>query len=163
MKQLQPNPEPPATVDPATMSSDILVVDDDQYQLYCLYALLRTGGYRVRTCDNAFQALAALRETPAEVIIADINMPEMNGLRLLERLRTFDQETPLIFITGNAELELAINAVRLQAFDFILKPFDPQQFLAVVAKAVAHRHQQLQPLQSQAALPGVASPTEDPC
>jgi len=121
------------------MSSDamgrIMVVDDDPYVLESISAQLDAFGYTVSAFANGNQAFAEFIEKPADVVLTDINMPVITGMELLEKIRTVDQETPLILMTAYADLDLAVSAIKIGAFDFILKPYKPLQLAHTVEKA----------------------------
>ncbi len=75
--------------------------------------------------NDGAKALTGFLEAPADVVLADVNMPVTNGIRLMERIRAVDGETPVIFMTGNAELDITLSAIKMKVFDFIVKPFAP--------------------------------------
>lgn len=113
----------------------IIVVDDDPYVLESIAAQLDAFGYTVSAFANGNQAFAEFIEKPADVVLTDINMPVITGMELLEKIRTVDQETPLILMTAYADLDLAVSAIKIGAFDFILKPYKPLQLAHTVEKA----------------------------
>lgn len=117
-------------------SGSVMVVDDDPLALESISMLLSSNGFEVSAHGDALDALTTFRQTPTEVVLTDINMPITNGFRLLEQIRDFDTETPVIFITGNAELEVALSAIKLQAFEFIVKPFSEQAIVAAVERGI---------------------------
>jgi DNA-binding NtrC family response regulator len=117
----------------------VLVVDDDQLVLETLSTLLTGCGYSVRCCRSGGEALRAFTESPADVVITDVNMPGISGFRLLEMIRDIDRGTPVILITGNAESELAMEADRLQASAFIAKPFAPDKLIEAIEHGIRSR------------------------
>src|SRR3990170_2473534 len=107
--------------------SAILVVDDDPSVLESTSRLLSAFGYLVFPYGNAMDAATKLQENNnVRVVLTDIMMPEVTGLQFLEKIRTFNSELPVIMMTAYAELEVAIDAIRKGAYDFILKPFKPE-------------------------------------
>lgn len=119
--------------------SAILVVDDDPSVLESTSRLLSAFGYLVFPCGNATDAVTKLRETDAvRVVLTDIMMPEVTGLQLLENIRSFNSEIPVIMMTAYAEMEMTIDAIRKGAFDFLLKPFKPEFLAHSVGKAIDH-------------------------
>jgi cyclic di-GMP phosphodiesterase len=110
----------------------VMVVDDDPLLLDSVMLLLTGHGFDVTGFTDGQAALAAFREAPTDVVLTDINMPAFNGFRLLEKIRDFDRETPVIFITGNADLDVALTAISLQAFEFILKPFSTPRLVSTI-------------------------------
>jgi len=118
-------------------AGSVMVVDDDPLTLESISMLLSSNGFEVSAHRDALNALATFRQTPTEVVLTDINMPVTNGFRLLEQIRNFDTETPVIFITGNAELDVALSAIRLQAFEFIVKPVSEQGLVDAVERGIS--------------------------
>ncbi len=103
-------------------NTTILVVDDDSFVREMLSMILETGGYAVATAENgsaAFQQCTG--EQRADLIISDMNMPEMNGLELIRKLRENNIDTPLIILTGNNEISVAVEALNSGATDYLLK------------------------------------------
>lgn len=119
------------------LNSSVAVVDDDALVLESVSLLLKAAGFVVTPYDCPATALEVMeREGSPDVVVADINMPDMDGFQFASRFRTFDTDTPLIFITGNRDLETALSAIRLQAFAFLLKPFLPGDLIDTVRKGV---------------------------
>lgn len=116
----------------------IIVVDDDPSVRELTSRLLRSIGYLVFPYGNAADATMKLRENNVRVVLTDIMMPEVNGLQFLENIRTFNSDIPVIMMTGYAELEMTIDAIRKGAFDFLLKPFKREQLAHSVGKAIDH-------------------------
>ena len=106
-------------------SANILVVDDDKNTLVVLTALLDEQGYKVRTCQNAEEALNHIvAEEPVEVVIADLRLPDGNGLKILWCLKTIKPDVAFIVITGYASVDTAVEAVNEGAFAYHIKPLD---------------------------------------
>jgi putative two-component system response regulator len=116
----------------------ILVVDDDAYVLESTSMLLSQAGYAVTTSTNALDALAVLNGNGIEVTLTDIKMPGMSGIDLLERIHAENHEMPVILMTAYAELNMAVEAVKKGAFDFMIKPFKPDYLSHTIAKAVKY-------------------------
>ncbi|TAN42318.1 MAG: response regulator [Nitrospirae bacterium] len=114
----------------------ILVVDDDRNVLIVSSALLKEYGYLVYTSDHPLAALEMLKNTEFDIVLSDIKMPEISGVELLSRIREFDPEIPVILMTGFAELDMAINAVKQGAFDFITKPYQFEYLAYSVKRAL---------------------------
>ncbi|MBF0329199.1 MAG: response regulator [Nitrospirae bacterium] len=114
----------------------ILVVDDDRNVLIVSAALLKEYGYSVYTCDHPITALEMLKNTEFDMVLSDIKMPELSGVELLSKIREFDPEIPVILMTGFAELDMAINAVKQGAFDFITKPYQFEYLAYSVKRAL---------------------------
>src|SRR4051794_21644924 len=103
----------------------VVVVDDDPYMLESLSMLLGESGFDVRVFAGAAQALDAFPGLPVDVVLTDVNMRGMTGLELLDRIRARDHETPVLIMTAYAELDVAVEAIKKGAFDFIIKPYNP--------------------------------------
>jgi signal transduction histidine kinase len=100
----------------------LLLVDDEDGIRRVLSLTLADAGWRVRTAENAEDALALFRAEPAPVVITDIKMPGMDGLDLLRALKDLDPEIEVILITGHGDIDLAIQGIKLDAADFVTKP-----------------------------------------
>jgi len=117
----------------------ILVVDDEPHILGMVTLMLSSSGYPVLSCSTPEKALAILRQEQINTVLTDINMPGMTGLDLLEIIRLRHPDTPVILMTGHAELDTAVDAIHKGTFDFIIKPFKPAQLIHSVEKAVNYR------------------------
>ena len=123
----------------ATPIPEILVVDDDLYLLAAIKQTLQLNGFAVQTFANPLQALAGLDVRPFAAVLADIRMPEMNGMVLLERIVERDPDLPVILITGHGDISLAVEAVKKGAYDFLQKPVDEDIILATLGRALERR------------------------
>jgi two-component system sensor histidine kinase/response regulator len=132
----------------------ILIVDDDTALLQALPQALyiRMPGSRVDTCDSALEALNLIKTHDYDVIVSDIKMPGMDGLVLLARIQELRPATPTLLITGHGDHNLAIEALRGSAYDFIQKPIDRDYFVAALLRATQTRHLRRQVEQQQQAL-----------
>jgi two-component system phosphate regulon sensor histidine kinase PhoR len=122
-------------------SSRILIVDDDPALLEALPEALRLRmeELSVETCDSAPAALSKIADEDYDAIVTDIKMPGMDGLALLDEIQTLRPETPTILITGHGEHDLAVQALRRGAYDYIQKPIDRDYFTASLARAIEKR------------------------
>src|SRR3989440_3848014 len=120
----------------------ILIVDDDTALLEALpQALyLRLDGVKVDTCDSAQAAIEQIGEYEYAAIVSDIKMPGMDGLALLSKIQELRPDTPTLLITGHGEHELAVQALRGGAYDFIQKPIDRDYLVAALQRAI-HTYQ----------------------
>lgn len=116
----------------------ILIVDDDTALLQALPQTLsiRIIGVQVDTSDSAQRALGLIQEHDYDVIVSDIKMPGMDGLALLAKIQELRPETPTLLITGHGEHQLAIQALRGGAYDYIQKPIDRDDFVASLQRAM---------------------------
>lgn len=119
----------------------ILIVDDDLALLQALPETLqlRMGGVTVHSTDSAEAALARIAVTDYDAIICDSKMPGMDGLALLAEIRAVRPNTPTLLITGHGEHDLAVQALRGGAYDFIQKPLDRDYFVASLHRAIQMR------------------------
>jgi two-component system response regulator FixJ len=113
----------------------ILIVDDDPAVRDSLRALLESSGFAVREHDSAKAVLSDPALGSALCLIADIRMPEMDGLQLQEELNRRKSGLPVIVVTGHGDVPLAVRAMRAGSIDFLEKPFDEELLLAAVQRA----------------------------
>ena len=105
----------------------ILVVDDEKPCADLFARILRNDGYTVRTASSGREALKKLRQQPADLVLADMVMPGMNGMDLLANIKEFYPETDVIILTGFGTIEDSLEAMRRGAADFLPKPFQPRE------------------------------------
>lgn len=118
---------------------NILVVDDNAFVLETTALLLQSHGFEVATARGANEALAILAGRQFDAVLSDIKMPGVTGIGLLEVIREKDRETPVVLMTAYAELDLAVEAVKKGAFDFIMKPYRPDYLVSAIEKAVNYK------------------------
>jgi signal transduction histidine kinase len=121
----------------------ILIIDDEEEVRFSLQTLLERRGYATRTADNGKAALEILCKDKFDLVVLDIKMPGIGGISVLEKIRqsegeevTAEARMPIIILTGFADEGTAIKAMRLKADDYILKPFDVDQFIYVIEKCL---------------------------
>ena len=115
----------------------VFLIDDDEVVLRACVQTLKLADIRVRSFPGAEQALAALEEEPAAVIVSDVRLGGMSGLELLDVVHRHDAAIPVILITGHGDVTMAVQAMRAHAYDFIEKPFNDQILLDGVHHALA--------------------------
>jgi YesN/AraC family two-component response regulator len=137
-----------------TPQSSILLVDDDAALLQALpQALsLRLPEIQVMTADSAVEAIEQVQQFDYDAIVSDIKMPGMDGLALLSRTKELRPETPMLMITGHGEHDLAIQALRGGAYDFIQKPIDRDYFVAALSRAIQTHQLRRQVVEQQLTL-----------
>ena len=118
------------------MPETIFIVDDDADVRESLKALLESAGYSVRDFASARAVLADEHLAGASCLIADIRMPDMDGLSLQEELVNRQSGLPVIVVTGHGDVPLAVRAMKVGATDFIEKPFDDEALLGSVRRAM---------------------------
>ena len=114
----------------------LLIADDDESLRRVLEFQLRAAGYQVLTAPDGLAALDVFTNHDIACLITDLRMPQLSGLELLRRVNAINYETPVIVITAFGDVETAVEAMRGGAFDFITKPFNREQILLTVAKAL---------------------------
>ena len=116
--------------------SMILIVDDEEGIRQVLSDCLRDEGYRVVLAEDGFQALRLLSEEPVELVILDVWLPNMGGIEVLQRIKAEYPEVEVVVISGHGNINLAVQAVKLGAFDFLEKPLSLEKTITVVQNAL---------------------------
>ncbi|HID69593.1 MAG TPA: sigma-54-dependent Fis family transcriptional regulator, partial [Desulfobacterales bacterium] len=116
----------------------ILVVDDEPNYLVVLSELLRDEGLEVFTASSGKDGMAIVQEVDLDLVITDMQMPEMDGLQFLEKIKASNKHLPVIMITAFAEVEKAVAAMQSGAFNYLAKPFSNEELLVNINKAVHH-------------------------
>jgi len=114
----------------------LLLVDDDPNTLASLSRAFRLAGHEATVCDNAGRALELLRTDSFDLILSDVVMPGKSGLELLEDLKKAGVKTPVVLISGQANIEMAVRATKLGALDFLEKPLSTDKLLVTVENAL---------------------------
>lgn len=118
-----------------TRNLEVLVLDDEPIVGKRLKPALEKDGYVVEVFEDGKSALARLEEKQFDIVVTDVRMDEVDGIQVLEAVQRMSTRTKVIIITGYATVELAREALAKGAFDFIAKPFKPQDLRAVIEKA----------------------------
>jgi two-component system response regulator PilR (NtrC family) len=121
------------------MADSILIVDDEEIIRESLSFILTKEGYRVREAANGRIALEILREDSVDLVLTDLEMPEMKGIELLEQVTRFSPETLVVIITAYGSIDTAIAALRKGAVDYILKPVEFDELLVKVQRLLSSR------------------------
>jgi two-component system response regulator FixJ len=136
----------------------VFVVDDDAGVRDSLVMLLRVAGFGVQPFDSAVRFLADAQPAAGDCLIADIRMPDMDGLALQQELIRRGSRLPVIIVTGHGDIPLAVQAMKAGAVDFLEKPFAREALLAAVTRALdraaepAVSHQSRQEIASRVAV-----------
>jgi two-component system nitrogen regulation response regulator NtrX len=125
---MSPSPQPSA--------GRILIVDDDPSTLASLSRAFRLSGYEAVVCDDAARALTLLRDERFDLVFSDVVMPRKDGLTMLAELRELGVATPVVMISGQATVDMAVRATRLGAVDFLEKPISSDKLLLTVQNAL---------------------------
>src|SRR5256884_7700029 len=144
------------------MAERILVVDDEEAIREIVSSMLSNAGYQTRQAASGVEALATINSgEPFDLMLSDLMMPEMDGITLLERMKEARPDMPAIMVTAVHDISVALAAIRNGAYDYLLKPFEREQMLAIVRRALEHRKLRLENQAYQANLESlVAARTE---
>jgi DNA-binding NtrC family response regulator len=115
----------------------VLIVDDEANVLKVLRAIVEQAGCRAVPCSSAEEALRRVRIDDPDLVITDLRMPGIDGMELLRRLRADFPEIPVVLLTAHATIELAVEAMKRGAYDFLTKPFDREKVLEVLTRGLA--------------------------
>ncbi len=116
----------------------ILIVDDEPNYQIVLSEFLRDEGFETLTADNGQQAMKLIKENDIDLVITDMQMPGMDGFALLQAAKEYRSALPVIMITAYGEVEKAVRAMQLGAFNYLTKPFNNDELLACANKAIEH-------------------------
>src|SRR3974377_2595202 len=119
------------------MSARLLVVDDEEIVLRSCLRILSGDEFQVETVQDGRQDVQKVEENLYDVMILDIMMPNMDGLEVLRRVKETHPNVDVIMVTGLAQIDTAVKGMKLGAFDYIAKPFEPDELKLVVPRALA--------------------------
>ena len=118
----------------------ILVCDDEEAIREVVSTLLEAQGYKCTVVSDGNKAIQEIRRDGHDLVLSDIVMPEMDGMRLLRQLKLQNEDIPVIMVTAMHDISIALEAIRAGAYDYILKPFEKDQLYHSVGRALEHRH-----------------------
>lgn len=116
----------------------VLVVDDKPNMLKMLSTMLGDE-YEVRTCENGREALKKFRDMPSDIVLSDIRMPDMDGMEVLRKIKEENPQTEVILMTAFADVSQAVEAVKEGAYNYVKKPFEPEDMLITLEKALERK------------------------
>src|SRR5215831_17941795 len=125
---------PPPPAEAHLSRARILLVEDEPNMVRTLGKILERRDFEVATAANGSEALAVLDEGPADLIITDLNMPVMDGMALLRELQDRTRKPAIIVLTGYGTIQSAVEAMKLGASDYLIKPCNPDELLIVVER-----------------------------
>ncbi|OGR85181.1 MAG: hypothetical protein A2901_06490 [Elusimicrobia bacterium RIFCSPLOWO2_01_FULL_54_10] len=120
------------------MAKTILIVDDNKDLCQAVRLILEVEGYRAFDFQKGAEALEYVQKEPAHAVLLDLDLGEgsAEGMKLLDRIKKIDPHIPIIVLTGEASVKMAVEAMKMGAFDYVTKPFDNDEVLVLVRKAV---------------------------
>ena len=130
---------------------NILIIDDDANTLASLARAFRLAGHEATVCDNAARALELAKAERFDLILSDVVMPGKDGIALLEDLKNVGVSAPVVMMSGQATIEMAVKATRLGAIDFLEKPISTDKLLLTVENALRLTHLEEEEPRSEAA------------
>src|SRR4030042_5394802 len=117
----------------------ILIVDDELSVRTSLNEWFLEDGFKVETAESAEDALYKMHRGPFDLILLDIKMPGMDGITLQKKIKEIDADVVIIIMTAYASVETAVEALKLGAFDYVTKPFDPDDLSRLVRNALKQK------------------------
>jgi len=122
-----------------TTRTAILVVDDEEIVRESLGGWLEKDGYEVESAPDGAAAVARLRARPWSILVCDLKMPGMDGLAVLEQAKQLQPDLAVVIMTAYATVDTAVSAMKLGAYDYLMKPFDPEELSLMMQKIVAQQ------------------------
>ena len=114
----------------------ILVVEDSPSVMKLIGTILKEEGYEVDTASDGSQAIKCLEKEVYNIVLTDLMMPEVGGMELLQKVRNLDEDTPVIILTAYSSIETAVEAMKAGAYDYIAKPFSPDELILKVGRTL---------------------------
>jgi DNA-binding NtrC family response regulator len=121
------------------VSVKILIIDDERIIIDSCSRILSNDDYQIDAAQDGIEGLRKIDENRYDIVILDIMMPEIDGLKVLHRIKEGYPDIDVIMITGLSQIETAVKSMKLGAFDYLPKPFDPDELKLVVARALERR------------------------
>lgn len=115
--------------------SSVLVIDDEENMRHMLSSMLKRAGYDVENANDGKAGIVALKRHPFDFVLCDVKMPEMDGMAFLKSAKAFSENSTIIMMSAYGTIDLAVEAMKLGAYDFISKPFKSDEIKLVIEKA----------------------------
>ncbi len=116
----------------------ILVIDDEDIVLISCKRALEPEGYDVKTVKSGVEGLKTAENEDFDIVMTDLKMPDVDGIEVLRIIKERKPAVEVVIMTGYQTVETAVKAIKLGAFDYIEKPFTPEQIISVIKNAIAH-------------------------
>lgn len=126
------------------MTKKILIVDDDQDIRLLLDKFFGKKGYKTNTASDGTKAIEILKNEKYDLVLCDFKLPDFNGLELIQKIKVINPEAALLVITGYSDVKVAVEAIKLGAYDYVTKPLYPDEILITVEKALESKQKQKQ-------------------
>ncbi|KAF1079742.1 MAG: hypothetical protein GQF41_3859 [Candidatus Rifleibacterium amylolyticum] len=123
-----------------TANAKILVIDDEHSVRWAFEKALQKAGYQVALAENGMKGLNLYKTFHPDIVLVDIRMPEMDGLKVLEHIREIDPDAQVIVMTAYTDMETTISAMKLGAYDFLSKPFNIDECLLLISRGLSARN-----------------------
>jgi len=114
----------------------ILVVEDDRDMQFLLSSILKRQEYELLVAGEGRKALKETKRWSPDLVLLDIRLPDMNGIKILEEMKRINRDLAIIMLTAYGDIKGAVQAMRLGAFEYITKPFDNDELLIVIKRAL---------------------------
>ena len=121
------------------MITTVLIIDDDAQMQEVLASILGDAGYFVETANNGKEAIKICKESPIDVALIDVELPDTQGTKLLSNLKTLQPKMVKIIITGHPSIENAVTSVNEKADGYIVKPFNPPDLLEMIRRILEEK------------------------
>ena len=125
----------------------ILVIDDERGIREGCRRILEPENYEILLAENGTQGIEVVKSDRVDMALIDLKMPDIDGLEVLKQIRKIDAETIPIIVSGHGTIETAVEAMKAGAFDFVTKPFTPDELLSVIEKGLAQKKERLKGLE----------------
>ena len=112
----------------------VFVIDDDEIIRLSCEQILKKSGYKVETFGNGYEGIERLKKVRPPLLVVDIKMPELDGFEVIKLVRKVDPEVVIVVITGYATIETAVDAMKMGAYDFLPKPFTPNELRLIIER-----------------------------
>ncbi len=124
-----------------TSEKTILLVDDEANLRATLTLILQREGYQTRAAANGREAIELLTSSKSDLILLDLKMPGIDGMQLLQEIHRLDPNIPVLILTANASLDMAVHAIRSGAQGYLLKPIEPEQIILRIREIFVEQQQ----------------------